>query len=234
MYTLHIGNKNYSSWSVRPWVLLTELGIPFHERLHIFGPNFTAKSEGGSPTNKVPCLRDGERIVWDSLAIAEYVAERRPGVWPADDTARAWARSAAAEMHSSFGTLREICSMFCGLRIQLNAQATDAVKADLARLAELWDDGLKRFGGPFLAGKSFGAVDAFFCPVAFRVQTYGLALPGPAMAYVERLLALESMKKWYDAALKETFRDLPHEVDIPKHGKITKDLRAAPRVTSPA
>ncbi len=155
MYTLHIGNKNYSSWSVRPWVLLTELGIPFHERLHIFGPDFAAKSEAGSPTNKVPALRDGDRLVWDSLAIVEYVAERRPGVWPKDDGARAWARSAAAEMHSSFGTLREVCTMNCGLRIQLHS-ISDALQGDLARLTELWEDGLKRFGGPFLAGNSFG------------------------------------------------------------------------------
>ncbi|HEY2630572.1 MAG TPA: glutathione S-transferase family protein, partial [Usitatibacter sp.] len=210
MYTLHIGNKNYSSWSVRPWVLLTELGIPFHERLHVFGPGFTAKSEGGSPTNKVPALRDGDRLVWDSLAIVEYVAEKRPGVWPKDDTARAWARSAAAEMHSAFGTLREVCSMNCGQRIQLH-EISDALQSDITRLAELWTEGLQRFGGPFLAGNSFGGVDAFFCPVAFRVQTYGLELPPAAKAYVERLLALDSMKKWYDRALKETFRDEPHE-----------------------
>jgi len=234
MYTLHIGNKHYSSWSLRPWALLTELGIPFHERLHVFGPNFSAKSEGISPTGKVPCLQDGDRTIWDSLAIAEYVAEKRPGVWPGDDTARAWARSAAAEMHSSFGMLREVCSMFCGLRIELNSRGADAIRPDLARLIELWDDGLKRFGGPFLAGKSFGAVDAFFCPVAFRVQSYGLALPGPSMAYVERLLALDSMKKWYDAALKEPWRDDPHEVDIPRWGKITRDLRAAQKAIAPA
>jgi glutathione S-transferase len=227
MYTLHIGNKNYSSWSVRPWVLLTELGIPFHEKLHIFAPNFTAKTEGASPTGKVPSLHDGDRIIWDSLAIAEYVAERRPGVWPKDDTARAWARSAAAEMHSSFGTLREICSMFCGLRIELHAKAHEALKPDLARLVELWNDGFRRFGGPFLAGSSFTAVDAFFCPVAFRVQTYDLKLPAPSMAYVKRLLELDSMKKWYDAALKETFRDSPHETDIPKWGRVVKDLRAS-------
>jgi glutathione S-transferase len=233
MYTLHIGNKNYSSWSVRPWVLLTELGIPFHERLHVFGENFTAKSEGGSPTNKVPCLRDGDRIIWDSLAIAEYVAERRPGVWPRDDTARAWARSASAEMHSSFGALREICSMYCGLRVQLHS-IPDALKSDLERLAELWADGIKRFGGPFLAGNSFGAVDAFYCPVAFRVQTYGLELPAPAMDYVNRLLALDSMRKWYDAALKETFRDEPHERHLPKYGKVVKDLRATAAATTPA
>ncbi len=106
------------------------------------------------------------------------------------------------------------------------------MKADLARLVELWDDGFKRFGGPFLAGPSFGAVDAFFCPVAFRVQTYGLPLPGPSMAYVERLLALDSMKKWYDAALKEPWRDDPHETGIPQWGRIVRDLRAAATATA--
>jgi glutathione S-transferase len=233
MYTLHIGNKNYSSWSVRPWVLLTELGVPFHERLHIFGPGFTAKSEAGSPTNKVPALRDGDRLIWDSLAITEYVAERRPGTWPKDDTARAWARSASAEMHSSFGALREVCSMNCGVRIQLHG-IPDALQADIARLTDLWADGIKRFGGPFLAGNSFSAVDAFFCPVAFRVQTFGLELPAPAMAYVNRLLALDSMKKWYDAALKESFRDEPHELEMAKFGKVVKDLRAAPATATAA
>ena len=227
MYTLHIGNKNYSSWSLRPWVLLTELGIPFHERLHIFGPTFNPKGEGFSPTGKVPCLHDGDRIIWDSLAIAEYVAEKRPGVWPAEADARAWARCAAAEMHSSFGALREICSMNVGVRIHLNS-IPENLQRDIARLVELWNEGFKRFGGPFLAGKSFGAVDAFFCPVAFRAQTYSLALPPAAVQYVERLLALDSMKKWYDAALKEPWRDPDHDNEIPRYGRLVRELRVAP------
>jgi glutathione S-transferase len=231
MYTLHIGNKNYSSWSLRPWVLLTELGIPFHERLHVFGPGFAAKSEGGSPTGKVPCLRDGDRIIWDSLAIAEYVAERRPGVWPEDVTARAWARSAAAEMHSSFGALREVCSMNCGVRIHLHS-IPEELQKDIARLGELWSDGIRRFGGPFLASRSFGAVDAFFCPVAFRVQTFGLQLPPVAMEYAERLLNLGAMKKWYEAALREPYRDQPHEDEIPRYGRIVQELRAAPKAVT--
>src|SRR3954468_6208452 len=110
MYTLHIGNKNYSSWSLRPWVLMSVLGIPFEERLHVFGPGFKAKSTIGSPSGKVPCLNDGPRIVWDSLAIAEYLAERHPGVWPEDADARAWGRCATAEMHSAFRALRSGCS----------------------------------------------------------------------------------------------------------------------------
>jgi glutathione S-transferase len=178
MYTLHIGNKNYSSWSLRPWVLMSERGIPFREELHVFGDGFRGAG-GKSPSGKVPCLHDGKRIVWDSYAIAEYLAERHPGVWPADDDARAWARSAAAEMHSGFTALRGECSMNCGLRVRLNAPS-DALRADLARIASLWGEGLERFGGPFLAGSTFTAVDAFYCPVAFRVQTYGLELPRAA------------------------------------------------------
>jgi glutathione S-transferase len=232
MYTLHIGNKNYSSWSLRPWVLLSELGIPFQERLHVFGPGFTAKSEGGSPTGKVPLLHDGERIVWDSLAIAEYLADRHADVWPTDIAARAFARCAAAEMHSGFPALRNLCSMNCGIRVTLNAMPPD-LKAEIARIAELWTEGLTRFGGPFLAGSKFGAVDAFFCPVAFRVQTYGLQLPPQAAAYSRRLLELPSMRAWYESALKEPWRDLPHEEETLHAGRIDQDLRVR-GATAPA
>src|SRR4051812_39811309 len=218
MYTLHIGNKNYSSWSLRPWVLMSELGIAFKEELHVFGSNFKAAA-GKSPSGKVPCLHDGTRIVWDSLAIAEYLAERHPGVWPKDDDARAWARCAAAEMHSGFQALRNECSMNCGLRVRLNAPSA-ALQADVARIAALWNEGLARFGGPFLAGAKFGAVDAFFCPVAFRVQSYGLDLPGAAAQYAQRLLALPSMKRWYEAGLAEPWRDQPHEEETLRVGRV--------------
>ena len=226
MYTLHIGNKNYSSWSLRPWILMTELGIAFQEKLHVFGDTFNVKGEGNSPSGKVPALHDGGRIVWDSLAIAEYLAERYKGVWPADDGARAWARCAAAEMHSSFQNLRNICSMSCGVRMKLNT-VPDGLKKDVARIGELFEEGLARFGGPFLGGKSFGGVDAFFCPVAFRVQTYGLQLPPASDAYVKRLLALPGMKRWYDAALLEPWRDLPHEKEIAEFASTSEDFRKA-------
>jgi glutathione S-transferase len=225
-YILHIGNKNYSSWSLRPWILMTELGIPFTEKLHVFGPAFAAKTEARSPTGKVPCLIHGERAVWDSAAISEYLAERHEGVWPGNEDARAFARSAAAEMHSGFNTLRDICSMNCGLRIRLH-DFPEALKKDLARIAELFGDGLDRFGGPFLAGSRFSAADAFFCPVAFRVQSYGLALPPAPMSYVKRLLALPGMKRWYEAGLAEPYRDADHEKDIPRVGTIVEDLRKA-------
>ncbi|HET7729846.1 MAG TPA: glutathione S-transferase family protein [Usitatibacter sp.] len=226
MYTLHIGNKNYSSWSLRPWILLTELGIPFEEKVHAFGPGFKVKSAGHSPSGKVPALHDGRRIVWDSLAIAEYLAERHAGVWPSNEDARAWARCAAAEMHSGFQALRGTCGMNCGIRVKLHS-VSEAVRADLARVAELWSEGLSRFGGPFLAGPAFGAVDAFFCPVAFRVQSYGLELPPAAADCARRLLALRGMQRWYADALAEPWRDDAHEVEIAAAGKVLQDLRGA-------
>ena len=224
MYTLHIGNKNYSSWSLRPWVLMSERGLAFTEKLHVFGATFDVKPAGASPSGKVPALHDGERVVWDSLAIAEYLAERHPGIWPEDEDARAWARCAAAEMHSGFNALRDYCSMNCAIRARLHAPP-EALQRDLARMAELWQEGLARFGGPFLAGRGFTAVDAFFCPVAFRVQSYGLQLPEPCMAYAARLLALASMKRWYEAALAEPWRDEPHEEEIARAATIVEDPR---------
>jgi glutathione S-transferase len=229
VYELYIANKNYSSWSLRPWVLMRERGIAFTERLVHF-----AQGPGGaswkafrtfSPNGKVPCLRDGERIVWDSLAITEYLAERHEGLWPADTGARSWARCAAAEMHSGFATLRDRCTFNAGIRVRID-RFGDALNQDIARIGELWSEGLSRFGGPFLAGNTFTAVDAFFAPVAFRVQTYGLKLDAAANGYASHLLALPSMRSWYDAALKETFRDLAHEEEARKTGTWLEDLRA--------
>ena len=226
MHDLYIANKNYSSWSLRPWVMMRELKIEFAERLMPFGR--TALWEDFSkisPSGKVPCLVDGATVVWDSLAIAEYLAERHAGVWPADSNARAWARSASAEMHSGFGELRNRCSMSCGVRIRLK-DFPAALERDVARLGALWSDGLRRFGGLFLAGESFTAVDAFFAPVAFRVQTYGIALDPAAAGYVQRLLGLQAMRDWYADALKETIRDQPHEDEMAQMGTVIEDLRA--------
>jgi glutathione S-transferase len=228
MYTLYIANKNYSSWSLRPWVLLTQLGIPFEERLTPFlgtsssWPAFRAFS----PTGKVPCLHDGDLTVWDSLAIAEYVAEHHPGVWPADSRARAWARSAAAEMHAGFTALRSYCPMNCGIRLQLNAPPA-ALTSDVARVQELWSEGLRQFGGPYLAGSAFSAVDAFYAPVVFRIQSYQLPIDTTARKYVEHMLTLPAMQRWYDAALKETWRDPDHEEETLRQGILLEDLRAA-------
>ncbi|HTV98539.1 MAG TPA: glutathione S-transferase family protein [Steroidobacteraceae bacterium] len=224
MYELYIGNKNYSSWSLRPWVLMREAGIGFKEQLIPFGHPSWRHFRTMCPSGRVPCLFDGEATVWDSLAIVEYLAERHAGVWPQDPRARAWARSAAAEMHSGFAELRNRCSMSCGVRIRLK-EAPEALQRDLARLEALWNDGLARFGGAFLAANTFTAVDAFFAPVAFRVQTYGLELGARAAHYAARLLELPSMRAWYADALAETFRDEPHEAEILAAGTLLEDLR---------
>ena len=164
MYRLYIANKNYSSWSLRPWVLMREHGIPFDEHLLPFGDGASWEAYGRLVrSRRVPGLIDGDTVVWESLAIAEYLAERHDGIWPADAISRAWARCAAAEMHSGFTELRNRCSMTCGVRIRLN-EFPPALERDVARLSELWTDGLGRFGGPFLAGAAFTAVDAFFAP----------------------------------------------------------------------
>jgi glutathione S-transferase len=228
MVTLYIANKNYSSWSLRPWILLSELGIPFEEKLTPFqegtSSSWTA-FHAFSPSGKVPCLHDGDNTVWDSLAITEYVAEQHPTVWPADRAARAWARSAAAEMHSGFEALRSTCPMNCGIRLQLSA-ISPALAANLTRLQELWQEGLQRFGGPYLAGDAFTAVDAFYAPVVFRIQSYGLQLDATAQAYVERMLALPSMQRWCAEALKEMWRDRDHEQETLASGTLLEDLRA--------
>ncbi len=227
MCELFIANKNYSSWSLRPWVLMKMLGIPFEERLVPFAGSSSATSEAFrkfSPSGKVPCLKDGETVVWDSSAIAEYLHERHAGVWPKEADARAWARSASAEMHSGFSALRSTCNMNCGIRVKLR-EVSPALKADVARLAELWSDGLSRLGGPFLTGAAFTNVDAFFCPVAYRVQTYGLALNAKSEAYVQRLLALPAMQEWYEAGLAETWRIERYEDDARMAGEVTVDLR---------
>ncbi|MEQ1502303.1 MAG: glutathione S-transferase family protein [Myxococcota bacterium] len=228
MYTLFVANKNYSSWSLRPWLVLRELGIPFEERVVPFEEVRAPSFRQNSPSGKVPALHDRSGggapiVVWDSLAIVDHLAEAHPAVWPAERVARAWARSATAEMHAGFATLRSVCSMSCGIRVRL-PEPSDALRADLDRISALWNDGLDRFGGPYLAGARFTAVDAFFAPVAFRIQTYGLALDPASDAYAARLLALPSMQAWYEAGLAETWRDLAHDAEIV--GTIVADLRA--------
>jgi glutathione S-transferase len=225
MYDLYIGNKNYSSWSLRPWILMRTLAIPFTEHLVPFGQQAAWESyRRTSPSGKVPCLVDGGLAVWDSLSIAEYLAERHAAVWPADARARAWARSAAAEMHSGFSELRGRCSMSCGIRVRLH-ERSPALERDIARLGALWNDGLDRFGGPLLAGSAFTAVDAFFAPVAFRIQTYDLRFDSASAAYAARLLTLPAMREWYGAALVEPWRDEPHELEVRQLGSISADLR---------
>lgn len=225
MPKLFIANKNYSSWSLRPWVLMKALGLPFEEVVTPFGGNAAYRSFAEfSPSDKVPCLHDGKIVVWDSLAIVEYLAEKHAGVWPNSLEARTWARCACAEMHSGFSAVREVCSMSIGIRVQLNSWPDD-VLADWARIAELWQEGLSRFGGPFLAGSAFTAVDAFFAPVCYRAQTYQPALPQPALDYVQRILDLPAMQQWYQDGLAESWREAKHEDSVAKVGKVMQDFR---------
>src|SRR5690242_2599198 len=196
MYTLYIGNKNYSTWSLRAWVLMRALGIPFAEkRILLYRPDSPTELGAASPSGKVPCLHDGDVVVWDTLAIAEYLAERQRGVWPEDGVARAWARSVSAEMHSGFSSLREQMPM--NVRLRVTKKPSPAVAADIARILALWAEGRERFGQgrTFLCG-DFCAVDAFWCPVAFRFQSYGVPLVGIAAAYVRALLELPAMAEW--------------------------------------
>jgi glutathione S-transferase len=227
MYVLHIGNKNYSSWSLRPWVLMKTLGIPFEERQHYFPPDRPSYPEfkAFSPTGLVPVLDDGDLKVWDTLGITSYLGEKHPQVWPADSATRAWARSAASEMHSSFSALRNQCGMNVGIRAKTPA-IDAALRRDLDRLDELWGEGLARHGGPFLAGPLFTAADAFFCPVAFRVQTYSLPLSPRSRDYVDRLLALWAMKEWYEAGIAETQREPNHEQETTLAHAVIADYRA--------
>ncbi len=225
VYQLYIANKNYSSWSLRPWVLLRQLGIEFEERLEAFETedNFE-KFRKFSPSGTVPCLVDDDTVIWDSLAIGEYLAEKEPGVWPDNASARAFARCASAEMHSSFSSLRNLCPMNCAITVELT-NLTAGLARDVARIDELWQEGLSRFGGGFLAGEKFGAVDAFYCPVAYRVQSYQLAMSSESMAYCQRLLSLPAMKAWDAAAVKESWREEAHEEEAAAAGRIIADRR---------
>ena len=222
---LYIANKNYSSWSLRPWALLQAKGIAFDEVLVPFALGEQPTTfKAFSPTSKVPCLETNGLLIWDSLAICEYLAEQYPGCWPVDAAARAWARSAAAEMHSGFQALRSQCPMNCGIRVALQ-KIDETLRADVERIDALWQDGLTRFGGPYLAGKEYGIVDAFFAPVIFRVQSYGLQLSQASQSYVDRMLSLPSMQRWYAEALAETWRKPEYEQAAIANGKIVHDFR---------
>ncbi|MBD8892919.1 glutathione S-transferase [Roseibium litorale] len=223
---LHIANKNYSSWSLRPWVLMQHLGIAFEEKLYSFHGDTWDELKALSPNSRVPMLEADGIKVWDSLAIVEYLADRFPGVWPEDKEARIFARCTAAEMHSGFSELRNLCPMNCALRIDVK-DWTPALLWDWARIDQIWSEGLSRFGGPFLAGAAFTAADAFFAPVAFRAQTYSPALSAASSAYVDRILALPTMQDWYQAALKEPWKEAHHEEEAAAAGVIRQDFRVS-------
>jgi glutathione S-transferase len=223
--TLVTANRNYSSWSLRPWVLMQALAIPFKDRIAPFaqGSNFEAY-RSFSPTGQVPVLIDGDRTVWDTLGITLYLADRHPGVWPEDTEARAFAQSAVSEMHSGFRALRSACPMSVGVRVAL-ASMPEVLAKDIARVREIFETGLDRFGGPWLGGANFSALDAFFAPVAFRIRTYGLDV-GRGQAWVDTVLAHAAMRAWEAAALAETWREPGHEAEVHATGTITADFRS--------
>ncbi len=203
--TLVIGNRNYSSWSLRAWLLLREAGIPFEEQRIALDVPGTAEAIGAvSPSGRVPVLLLEDEVVWDSLAIAETVAERYPEakLWPDDLSARAHARSVSAEMHAGFAALREQMPMNCRAMGRKVALPDDLV-ADIDRVIEIWSDCHRRYGGGWLFGR-FSVADAMFAPVALRFRTYGINLPDSARSFPERLLDSRSLQEWLEAAETET------------------------------
>ena len=203
MYTLYIGNKNYSSWSLRGWLATKLSGVPFREvKIQLRG-TYNPDNRAFSPTALVPALHDGDIHVWDSLAISEYLAERHPGMWPEDRAARAWARSIAAEMHSGFSALRDDMTMCIRERLDVRPWS-GALTANIARVEEIWSESRRRFAdyGPYLIG-DFSLADVFYAPVAFRFQTYLVTPQGAAGEYLAALLAHPFVREWEAAALAE-------------------------------
>ncbi|MGH8729127.1 MAG: glutathione S-transferase family protein [Burkholderiales bacterium] len=204
--TLVIGNKNYSSWSLRPWLLLKQAEIAFEEiRIPLYTAESRARILAYSPSGKVPVLLDGDVKVWDSLAIAEYLAERFPEkqLWPEDAEARAQARSISGEMHSGFSNLRTHMSMNCRRHLPGKGRTSD-VEREIGRIIEIWENCRARSReGPFLFG-AFSIADAMYAPVVLRFQTYAVRLPPIASRYAQEILALPAIQQWLTQAKAET------------------------------
>jgi glutathione S-transferase len=205
---LVIGDKRLSSWSLRPWLAMTEAGLPFTETLvRLRSPEFAARVK--SPSGRVPLLRHGDVVVWESLAIIEYVAELAPEarLWPADRGPRAMARALAAEMHAGFADLRKECPMDVLRADRTPPSLSGRAMADIERVQAAWREARARFGapsgeGPFLFGR-FGAVDAMFAPVATRLRCYAIPVDAEARAYIDAIYALDGMKRWIEGARAE-------------------------------
>ena len=213
MYQLYIGNKNYSSWSLRPWLLMSHFGIPFEEHMvSVAGRGANDLHREYSANGLVPCLHDNGFQVWDTLAIAEYLAEQHNGLWPSNHKARARARSISAEMHSGFGALRAAMPMNIKMTLQGAALPAD-VAADVARIDAIWTQTRAEFGDPssvrpYLFG-DFSVADAMFAPIVWRLNSYNVPLSSAAQAYLNNMLNHPHMQAWRDAAIAETTA-LPH------------------------
>lgn len=224
-YRLITANRNYSSWSLRPWLLMQALGIAFEDRFEPFTkPSNYEEFRAFSPTGQVPVLQHEGRTIHDSLGITLYLADRHDDVWPAGEDARAWAQCAVCEMHSGFSALRNDCTMNVGVRVKPRPMS-DGLKADIARIRELWEEGLSRFGGPWLAGAAFSAADAFYAPVAYRVRTYGLDVGPAGQAWVDHIIAHPAMQAWEAEALREEWREAGHEEELRSCGEVIADFR---------
>ena len=216
---LIIGNKNYSSWSMRPWIGLKVAGIPFDEEvISLYDESSKAKILAHSPAGKVPILIDGDVRVWESLAILEYAAEKFSGFgfWPADPAARAHARAISTEMHAGFAPLRSECGMNMWRPPAKRALSADA-QANIARVQEIWTQARAKFGagGPFLFGK-FSAADAMYAPVVSRFETYAIDVSAPVKAYMQAMIALPAWAEWRRAALREPWVIPTFEYDWPE------------------
>jgi len=221
---LVIGNKNYSSWSFRPWIALRSAGIPFDETvIPLYVEGSPEQIRKHSPAGKVPILHDGDISVWESLAIIEYVADKFPnaGLWPADPAARAYARAISTEMHAGFAPLRNECGMNMW-RPPARKELSEAAKANVARIQDIWSGARDRFGagGAFLFGK-FSAADAMFAPVVSRFETYAIDVSAPVRAYMEAMIATPAWQEWRKAALKEEWPIERFEPEWPNVKRLT-------------
>ena len=223
---LVIGNKNYSSWSFRPWIAMKVAGIPFVEEvISLYVEGSREQILRHSPGGKVPILIDGDTLVWESLAILEYLAEKFPnaGIWPADQTARAHARAISTEMHAGFGALREECGMSFW-RPPSKRGLSAAAQANVARVQEIWTNAHAKYGagGPFLFGK-FSAADAMYAPVAQRFIAYDIDVSAPVKAYMQAMTALPAWQEWRRAALRETWVIPKFEYDWPEVKRLPEE-----------
>jgi glutathione S-transferase len=223
---LVIGNKNYSSWSFRPWIGLKAAGISFDEEvIPLYGEGAKAEILKHSPAGKVPILIDGDIRVWESLAILEYIAEKFPdaNLWPSDPAARAHARAISTEMHAGFAPLRSECGMNFWRPPGKRALSADA-QANIARVQEIWSEARERYGagGPFLFGK-FTIADAMYAPVVSRFETYAIDVTPAVKAYMQAMIALPAWQEWRDAALREPWVIPTFEYDWPEVKRLPTD-----------